>query len=114
MKGYITVDAAPSRLRRALALLLALGLTLGACGSADTGTSNPDAFSVQGTIEFLELEGGCWSILAPDSTRYEPVDVSDQFRHHGLRIRATIKLRTDLGSFCMIGPIVEILSIERR
>jgi hypothetical protein len=42
------------------------------------------------------------------------MSLADDFRRDGLPVRAAIKRRRDRGSFCMIGPVVEVLWIRRR
>jgi inhibitor of cysteine peptidase len=74
----------------------------------------PDAFRVDGHVRFVNVEGGCWVIDAADGTRYEPVNLPEAFRSDGLPVRAALKPRPDLASICMVGEIVELLSIRRR
>lgn len=71
-------------------------------------------FIVDATVEFLDLEGGCWRLTQADGIGYEPLSLPDDFRQHGLAVRATLRLRTDLASICQVGPIAEVLAIERR
>ncbi len=89
----------------ALALLL---LATGSCNGED------DTITVVGSVEFIEVEGGCWSILDVDQTRYEPINLPGEFKKDGLAVRAVVLPREDLGSVCQIGEIVEIVTIERR
>jgi hypothetical protein len=74
----------------------------------------PGSFVVNGTVRFLNVEGGCWAIHVSPQPYYEPVGLPDAFRHDGLQVRAAVKPRHDLGSYCMIGPIVEVVWIRRR
>lgn len=91
---------------------LALGLALAALGSC--GPLGPDGFfSGTGTVEFLQVEGGCWSIQT-ETERYEPVNLPEEFEEDGLRVRFEAEVREDLGSICQIGPIIELREIERR
>ncbi len=101
--------------RRRLAiplLLLAAGMS---CRSpADPPISNPDAFFVNGTIQFVGVEGGCWSLRSDEGTRYEPYPLTEEYRVDGLKIRAALKIDRSGGSVCMIGTIVEVLWIRKR
>ena len=106
-------------LGRTTRLALVVGaLLLSACGedealvAPELDVDDPQAFIIDGRVEFLPLEGGCWSILADDDTRYEPLGLPEEFRVHGLRVRAALKLRSDLASICMIGTIVDVVEIE--
>ncbi len=87
----------------ALALLL---LATGSCNGED------DTITVVGSVEFIQIEGGCWAILDVDQTRYEPINLPEEFRKDGLAVRAVLVPREDLVSTCQIGEIVEILTIE--
>jgi hypothetical protein len=49
-----------------------------------------------------------------DRVQYLPLNLPDQFRQDGLAVRAELQRRDDHGSYCMVGPVVEILSIRER
>lgn len=70
-----------------------------------------DTFSDVGTVEFQEIEGGCWGIRT-DRDRYDPVNLAKDFREDGLRVRFEAEVRDDLAGFCP-GEIIELRSIER-
>lgn len=90
---------------------MALVLLLLSTGSCD---GDDETITVVGTVDFIQVEGGCWSILAADQTRYEPINLPEEFKQDGLAVRAVLLPRDDLVSICQIGQIVEILTIERR
>ena len=79
---------------------------------AGCGLSGPETFTETGTVERLQLEGGCWS-LQTEAERYEPTNLPPEFEEDGLRVRFEAEVRTDLASICQIGPIVELHDIER-
>jgi hypothetical protein len=88
------------------ALILALaGPGCGLVGGTD--------LEVDATVRRLDLEGGCW-VLQTDSVSYEPTGLPPEFRQDGLAVQAGLDLRSDLGSFCMVGPIVDVDWIRRR
>lgn len=94
-------------------------LFLGAClavvsAVSCSNTTEPDLTQVVATVEFLNVEGGCWSLLASDGVRYEPVDLGEEFREDGLQVTATVRPLAEVASVCQIGKIVEIESIRRR
>jgi hypothetical protein len=69
---------------------------------------------VTGTVRHYDLEGGFWAIRGDDSTTYDPMNgLPPNFQHEGLRVRFEGKIRPDAASIHMVGPIVEITSIER-
>ena len=73
----------------------------------------PGSFRVDGTVGFVQIEGGCW-VLRVNETRYEALGLPLAFRVDGLEVRALLTLRDDLASTCMVGRIAEVLEIERR
>jgi hypothetical protein len=91
-----------------------------ACGDTasppltDPPVDDPAAFVVEGTVVFLNLEGGCWGIRVAERTTYEPRGLPSEFRRDGLAVRAAVKTPDRAGSFCMIGPIVDVLWVRRR
>lgn len=88
----------------------ALALGLG-CTPVTIPLDPPGA--VDATVEFLQVEGGCWSIKTAEDV-FQPINLAQEFRQDGLRVRVSFKQRNDMGSVCMIGPLVEILSIRTR
>jgi len=74
----------------------------------------PGSFRVNGTIRFIEVEGGCWALLVNDDLQYEPLGLPAAFRVDGLAVRALLILRDDLSSICMVGRVAEVLDIEQR
>jgi len=103
----------------ALAALTALGCrTNEVANSAPDCTgfepTSPEVVCVTGTVRYFTFEGGFWAIRGDDSTTYDPLDgLPREFRHAGLRVRLEARIRSDIGSFHMAGPIVEILDLRR-
>lgn len=89
------------------ALLLATS-TL-ACDDA----TGPDPIEIVATVEFQAVEGGCWSLLASDGARYEPLELSEPFQVHGLEVEATVRRRPDVGTVCQVGQVVEVVQIRQ-
>ena len=92
---------------RTLFILAATVVTV-ACGLFD------DTFEINGTVRFIDIEGGCWIIRAEDGQNFLPHNLTSEFRRDSLRVRASVEVRRDLLSVCQIGQIVDIVSIERR
>lgn len=88
--------------------VVVLGAGLGAC-TAITGTDD-DVLAV-GTVEFVEIEGGCWTIRT-DDRRFQPTNLAPAFREDGLRVAFRGEVRDDLAGFCP-GEFIELRSIER-
>jgi hypothetical protein len=98
---------------RPLALALVCALT-GACAGAaptDPLQSNTHAV-VNASVRFLNLEGGCWTLEPAPGVHYLPLNLPEQFRRDGLNVQADLLRRDDYASICMVGPVVEILSIR--
>jgi hypothetical protein len=74
---------------------------------------DPQQFSLEATVRFVDLEGGCWTLVANETTRYEPIELAEEFRVDGLRVRVTLRHRLDMGSVCMVAPLAEVISISR-
>ena len=76
--------------------------------------SAPETICVTGTVHYYTLEGGFWAIRGDDNITYDPLGaLPNDFRHEGLRVRLEARIRSDVLSFHMAGPIVEILDIRR-
>ncbi len=96
-------------------IVLSLAIASGMLGCASQEEAPPAAgdavFVIEGDVRFIDLEGGCWG-LQTDSATYEPVGgFPEGFRQDQLAVRATVR-SVDGASICMIGPLVEIVTIE--
>ena len=102
---------------RALFVLL-LVFPLAACSAfwpEDGAADDPvDAqLRFDGTVTYAVIEGGAWVIESDAGDTYEPVDLASEYEEEGLRVRVWADVREDLGSFLMVGPIIQIERIER-
>ncbi len=68
---------------------------------------------VEGTVEFVDVEGGCWRIRANDGTSYEPMDLPREFAEDGIRVWVVFSFPKDLGSICQVGRLAEVEDIEK-
>jgi hypothetical protein len=92
------------------ALLVAAAI---ACGSPTSPSVPAGAIRVTGTVQFYNLEGGFWAINGDDGITYDPKDgLPAKFQVPNRRVTMVAKVRSDLASVHMVGPIVEIISIE--
>jgi len=69
---------------------------------------------VDATVQLLNLEGGCWTLAVGENVHYLPLNLADSLRRDGLAVRAELVRRDDYASICMVGPVVQILSIQTR
>ena len=108
----------------AFALLVSVPLLATACNT--TGRSLPDAelpgtgedapapeniVSDVGTVQYVELEGGFYGIVADDSTRYQPQNMAEEYQEDGLRVRFRAATKDSVMTAQMWGQPVEILDI---
>lgn len=82
-------------------LLVAVG-----CGLSIT---TPD-LDTEGIVTFVDVEGGCWGIVS-DEKMYEPIDLPEAMRIHGLVVLFEAVELKDRASICQIGPIIDLLRI---
>ncbi len=100
-------------------------LVLGGCGSSSPDTAMPadpptpsdeegpdpeNVVSTTGTVTFVEMEGGFWAIITPDSTRYDPgSSLPDSLRTEGLEIRFRGEENAGQPSIRMWGTPIDLL-----
>ena len=102
------------------AVLLLIALAVVACGgvsvdppeSSQGPAGGPSAVSA--SVEFLTLEGGCWTLQVGEDLHYLPLNLPEEFRRDGLKVSVELRRRDDYASVCQVGPVVEVLSIRRR
>lgn len=68
---------------------------------------------ISGVVRHFDLEGGFFAIRGDDGVTYDPSNLAEEFRRDGLRVRVRARLRPDMGGIHMVGPIVDIIEIER-
>jgi hypothetical protein len=84
-----------------------------ACASPTSPGIPAGTVRVNGTVQFYPLEGGFWAVKGDDGTTYDPKDgLPSKFQVQNLRVTMVARVRNDLGGIHMVGPIVEIISIE--
>lgn len=71
-----------------------------------------DIVKIRGTVVHKDVEGGFFAIESDDGRVYDPINLPDRFKKHGLKVNVTAKLRNDMGSIHMVGDIVEIVEIN--
>ena len=80
--------------------------------STDIPTVPPaDTFEIQGTVAYKNIEGGFFAIDADDGKKYDPINLAEQFRKDGLKVKVTARLKPDAFSFHMYGSIIEVVNI---
>ncbi|WP_083608763.1 DUF333 domain-containing protein [Methanoculleus chikugoensis] len=84
-----------------------------ACGCIAAGGEETaaDRVSGNGTIAFVDLEGGFYGIVADDGERYLPADLPQEFRADGLRVRFVVDLVDETATIQQWGTPVEVVEI---
>jgi hypothetical protein len=105
-------------MRRAIyvAILLIVAASIAApatCSGLAGSGPGKDIISGTGAVKFVELEGGFYGIAGDDGKQYDPINLAQDFRQDGLKVRFEAKKREDMASIHMWGTIVEITKIER-
>ena len=94
-------------------LLLLLLVAIAACRNP-TEPSDPNTVKVNGTVRFVTLEGGFWSVRGDDNVTYDPRNgLPPAFQVEGLRVRLEARKLTDIASIHMAGPVIDIITIVK-
>jgi hypothetical protein len=93
-------------------LLLLVGFIL-ASGCLGGEQHDEEAmFSGEGTVRIIPLEGGFFGIVSDDGHDYYPINLADEYKVHGQRVRFVAKLRGDVITIHQWGTPIEIVEIE--
>ena len=96
-------------------MLIAVSIFLAACSSPAAPEMPVGAIQINGTVRYVALEGGFWAVRGDDGLTYDPMNgLAPQYQRENLRVTLVAKMRDDLGGIHMVGPIVEVLSIQAR
>ena len=100
----------PTVLNRALVMVVVIlfGLSVQSC-MTDSGEDTV----VTGTVVYLSFEGGFYGIKGDDGRHYDPVNLPEDFRVDGLRIRFGVKELKDMSSYHQWGVLVELVHIQK-
>lgn len=63
---------------------------------------------IDGTISFVDLEGGFFGILGDDGGEYDPINLPVDFAVEGRRVSIQARVRSDLASAHLWGELIEI------
>lgn len=96
--------------RFALVAIVAAALCGCLFGCAD---DQDDLVEGTGTVTWFSFETGFYGIVSEDGEHYAPIDLPEEFREGGLRVRFTARIRDDLMSFHGWGTLVELLDVEK-
>jgi hypothetical protein len=97
---------------RILGLLTAVVLMAAAC-TPGNNTSRNGIIEGTGTVQYVELEGGFYGLVADDGTRYDPSGLPEAFQEDGLRVSFQVEPREGVLTTRMWGQVVSLIEIER-
>ena len=66
-----------------------------------------------GTIHASRVECSAWFLHADSGREYQLTRLASEFQHSDLRVRFTLKRRSDLVSTCMAGDIADVVSMTK-
>ena len=72
-----------------------------------------DIIKGTGTVVFINLEGGFYSIIEDSGYAYTPINLDQEFRVDGLRVRFEAIILHGLGGIPFPGTRIEIITIEK-
>jgi len=95
-------------------LLVVLLVAASSCASPTANENTPSGpTQITGTVHFKTFEGGFWAVQGDDGVTYDPMNgLPSSFQHENLRVVMTVRIRPDLASTHMVGPIVEIIQLQ--
>jgi hypothetical protein len=97
------------------AAVFAAALFVAGCSSPTSPTVPAGAIQINGSVRYVTLEGGFWAVRGDDGVTYDPMNgLSRDYQRENLRVTLVAKVRNDLGGTHMVGPIIEVLSIQMR
>ncbi|WP_342676866.1 hypothetical protein [Methanofollis sp. UBA420] len=96
-------------------LLLSLFLVAAGC----TGTEEPaddgahDGVTFNGTVTYVDLEGGFWGITGDDGGHFFPTNLAEEYQVEGLHVRVTAVAAEEGMGIQMWGKRIAITGIAR-
>jgi hypothetical protein len=98
-----------------MAAVTAVAVMVGCSGGGDT----PDAqgrVTMQGTVHSIQASDGtqCWQFVSAKGKNYElqPAQVPSDLLVDGISATVVAKPRSSGGSFCKVGEIVDVVSVN--
>lgn len=70
------------------------------------------SMTIKGKIEHKLLGMGAWALVAEDGKTYELKDPPSEIKKDKIKVQVTGKVRDDVMTIAMIGPVLEVISFE--
>ena len=98
-------------------LIICLGLltwiVAGCSPTHQAGSSSDPPGTMTGTVRFINLEGGFFGIIADDERQFDPVNLPEDYRQDGLRIKFTGQPDPNAASIHMWGILIRLDTINK-
>jgi hypothetical protein len=99
-------------LRNAFSFISLAFLLTGAC-IANFGTSGAqDELSFVGEVRWISVEGGFFGLVAEDGRKFLPLNLAQEFKKEGLKIKVKGNIKKGIVTIQMWGAPFEIREIE--
>jgi len=106
-KLIILVMAVLKKSAYILIVLILFGIGgFSACSNSST------YIGIEGTIKYIDLEGGFYGIVADNGKNYDPVNLESEYQVDGLRIRVQAIPVTGIATVHQWGTTVKIIAIR--
>ncbi len=66
-----------------------------------------------GIIKYINLEGGFYGIVSDNGQKLDPVNLKDEFKKDGLRVKFVYSLKKNEANIHQWGKIIEIISLRK-
>lgn len=74
-------------------------------------TVNGETWILQGTLRYLDLEGGCWLLEDNAGKRYQLVGLPSSLLQNGVRLRLVVQKAERMMGKCQTGEFVRVLRV---
>ncbi|MHC1745715.1 MAG: hypothetical protein AB9895_01065 [Negativicutes bacterium] len=91
-----------------LTFILVMGMVV-----CSAGILSPEMVNFTGTVNYIDLEGGFWGIVAADGKKYDPLNLPMEFKKEGLRVHVEGVVKNVIGIH-MWGTVIEITVINKE
>lgn len=68
--------------------------------------------TLTGTVEHIEIEGGCTVLRVEAGKAYELMGGDPNVLKVGTRVTVKGKVRTDMVTICQVGPVLQVISSQ--
>jgi hypothetical protein len=89
------------------------GVLLGGCafGQAPGPVAENGVIEGEGTVHYVDLEGGFYGLTADTGARYYPIDLPESLTRDGIRVSFRVRVQPDVMTIVMWGTPVEVLEM---